>query len=132
MKLVRHSISALITALAIAPATVSAQSLSKEITVDRDIVLTHREANRLTTLPRVTLPALERPNLSFANYTASSDITNDLETLPPVNYDIKLPADPYRGYIMAGYFPLQRVNLSAGYRIIDTRRVQLSALLQYN
>ena len=132
MKLVRHSISALITALAIAPATVSAQSLSKEITVDRDIVLTHREANRLTTLPRVTLPALERPNLSFANYTASSDITNDLETLPPVNYDIKLPADPYRGYIMAGYFPLQRVNLSAGYRIIDTRRVQLSAWLQYN
>ena len=95
MKLVRHSISALITALAIAPATVSAQSLSQEITVDRDIVLTHREANRLTTLPRVTLPALERPNLSFANYTASSDITNDLETLPPVNYDIKLPADPY-------------------------------------
>lgn len=132
MKLVRHYISVVIAAASLLPATAYSQALSKEITVDRDIVLTHREANRLTTLPKVTLPALDRPALSFANYTASSDITNDLETLPPVGYDIKIPSVPYRGYVMAGYLPLQRINLSAGFKIVDNRRTHLNTWLQYN
>ncbi len=33
---------------------------------------------------------------------------------------------------MAGYFPLQRINLSAGYKILNTRRTRLNTWLQYN
>lgn len=127
----KHIVTALAAIGLFSPAALS-QTLQKEITVDREVVLTHRDANRLTTPPQISLPELSRPNLGFAYYNGASDLTTEITTLPPSAYLDTFPTDSTRGYVSLGYFPLRRIDLSAGYRLVDNDRTRANAFLQFD
>lgn len=45
--------------------TTSADELTKEITIEKDIAVQEREARKLTVLPRLNLPSIESKKLKW-------------------------------------------------------------------
>ncbi|MDE5745191.1 MAG: TonB-dependent receptor [Paramuribaculum sp.] len=108
-----------------------AQSLNKEIKVERDIVPEYRDADRLPISPVISLPAITRPELKYSLVDRHVGVTPSLFTLPVGDPLIDEPA-VYPGYASVGYMPLFNAGVSAGYRFIDTGKTALGAWMQYN
>lgn len=108
-----------------------AQSLTKEIKVDRDIVPEFRDADRLPISPVITLPAVSVPNLTYSLIDRPVGVTPSVFTLPVFNPAVKV-SDVYPGYAAIGYMPTFNLGASAGYRFINTDKTRLGAWMQYN
>ena len=106
-----------------------AQSLNKEIKVERDIVPEYRDAERLPISPVISLPAIARPELKYSLVDRHVGVTPSLFTLPVGNPLIDEPT-VYPGYAAVGYMPLVNVGVSAGYRFIDNDKTALGAWMQ--
>lgn len=108
-----------------------AQSLNKEITVERDIVPEHRDADRLRLSPMVSLPQVVRQNLAYSFLDRPVGVTPDITTLP-----LQAPAidfnELFPGYAAIGYMPSFNMAASAGYRFINTANTRLGAWAQYD
>ena len=108
-----------------------AQSLNKEITVERDIVPEYRDADRLRISPVVSLPQVVRQNLTYSFVDRPVGVTPSIYPLA-----LQAPAiernDQFPGYAAIGYMPLFNMAASAGYRFIDNDKTRLGAWLQYN
>lgn len=112
--------------------TATADELNKEITVEKEIVPQEREAQRLTQLPKFSLPAVETKKLQWSDRAVAAPLTHDITVLAPAAYAASMERSPYRGYIDAGYFPSMQAGVSAGYRFIDSGTTRLGAWLQYD
>lgn len=110
----------------------AAAQVSKEITVEREVVPTVRSASPLTFTPSVTLPATPRPTLSYSERTSMARIPSLFRTLEPAAVGDSIAASPYRGYAAIGYFPAFNLGASAGYRLLDRSRTTLDAWMQYD
>lgn len=120
-----YNIAAAVITLGIS-ATATADDLTKEITVEKDIVVQEREAQKLSQLPQFNLPAIETKKLSWTDRGVAAPLTHDITLLPPAAYAASIAKSPYRGYIDAGYFPTFELGVSAGYRIIDNDATRLA------
>ena len=101
-----------------------AQSLDKEIKVQRDIIPEHRSAERLPISPVISLPAVNRSKLNYSMVDKPMGITPAMQILP-VNYpDVNYP-EIYPGYAAIGYMPVYNAGVSAGYRLINTSKTRL-------
>ena len=108
-----------------------AQSLDKEIKVQRDIIPEHRSAERLPISPVISLPAVNRSKLNYSMVDKPMGITPAMQILP-VNYpDVNYP-EIYPGYAAIGYMPVYNAGVSAGYRLINTSKTRLGGWVQYN
>lgn len=125
-------ISASLLSLATAISAAAADDLTKEITVEKEIVPIERDAQRLNILPAFSLPAVETKSLSWAQQGIDAPVTTLIYPLSAPTYGATITPSPYKGYIDAGYFPLLQVGVSAGYRFIDTDATRLGAWLQYD
>lgn len=121
----------LITGLLCAAATATAEDLTTEITVERDVELILPKASPL---PGVfpTMPVLPDSRMDIRPVQYNGTVAFDRLTGPDslVLYSgVKAP-DKRRGYLWAGYFPAYRLGAAAGYRIVDTddSRVDASAI----
>ncbi len=112
--------------------TTSADELTKEITIEKDIAVQEREARKLTVLPRLNLPSIESKKLKWTERGIAAPLTHDITVLAPAAYAATMEKSPYRGYIDAGYFPSFEIGVSAGYRIINNDATRLGAWLQYD
>lgn len=110
----------------------AAAQVSKEITVEREVVPTVRSASPLTFTPSVTLPTTPRPTLSYSERTSLASIPSLFRTLEPAAVGDSIAASPYRGYAAIGYFPAFNLGASAGYRLLDRSRTTLDAWMQYD
>jgi hypothetical protein len=110
----------------------SADDLTKEITIEKDIVPQEREASRLNQLPSLSLPAISMKKLNWSDRAVSAPITNAITVLSPAAYASSIERTPYRGYVSLGYFPSFQLGLSAGYHFIDDEATQLGAWLQFD
>lgn len=122
----------IISLLAAATMLPGAAQVSKEITVEREVVPTVRSASPLTFTPSVTLPATPRPTLSYSERTSLASIPSLFRTLEPAAVGDSIAASPYRGYAAIGYFPAFNLGASAGYRLLDRSRTTLDAWMQYD
>lgn len=109
-----------------------AAQVAKEITVEREVVATLRDASPLSFTPAVTLPAVEKPTLSYSDYTLTTRIPTLFSLLEPAGIADSVMASPWRGYAAIGYFPSFNLGASAGYRLISSRSTTLDAWLQYD
>ena len=109
-----------------------ADDLTKEITIEKDIVPQEREASRLSQLPSLSLSAINVKKLNWTDRAVSAPITNAITVLSPVPYASSIERSPYRGYVSLGYFPTFQLGLSAGYRFIDDEVTRLGAWLQFD
>ncbi len=110
----------------------SAQTLNKEIVIEREIDPTLRAVSRLNNYPVLFQPDVVRPAISFSDMTTSVSIPGMLATLEPASSGDAIAISPYRGYATIGYFPTFNLGASAGYRIIEKPRTSLGAWLQYD
>lgn len=108
------------------------QTLSKEITVDKDVVPQEREASRMVLTPKLVLPAIQQKSLKWTDRGVVAPVSPTVAVLPPAAYASSVEPSPYRGYVMAGYFPTFQLGVSAGYKIVNTQKTGLNAWLQYD
>lgn len=110
----------------------SGQSLSKEITVDKDVVPQEREASRMVLTPKLVLPAIQQKSLRWSDRGVAAPVSPSVAILPPAAYASSITPSPYRGYVMAGYFPTFQLGVSAGYKLIKTDNSDLNVWMQYD
>ena len=109
-----------------------AQDLTKEITVEKDIIPIEREASRIDRLPQLRLPAVSMKKLSWSDRAVSAPVTASLATLAPASYLSSMERPEHKGYVYAGYFPALQAEVSAGYRFVDNENTIAGAWLQYD
>ncbi|MCM1111400.1 MAG: hypothetical protein NC336_09335 [Clostridium sp.] len=117
----------------VAPAFgLSAQDLTKEITVEHEIVTEKREALKPGLTPSVTLAPVRQHDLKIYADGVSVGITPLPSRLAPAVDGDTVSADRSRGYAAAGYFPIWNTALSAGYRFVETGSTRFRGWIQYD
>lgn len=109
-----------------------AQDLSKEITVEKEIVPQHINVSRINLTPEVTLKPITNHNLPYSNQSIATPPQALIATLEPAQHAVDIFDAEHRGYLSLGYFPTYNTALSAGYKILGTQSTDLNAWLQYN
>lgn len=111
---------------------VSAQTLTKEIVIERDVEPTLPEAVRITGFPSLVQPKVPASRLTFVDITAPTRIPGMLTTLEPANGEAPFSISPYRGYASLGYFPAYNLGISAGYSVIAKHNSSLNVWTQFD
>jgi hypothetical protein len=113
------------------PLLLSAQEqLSKEITIEREIVPEVRAASRLNLYPQTLTFNNPAKTLTFSDNTTATNIPASIAALNPAATEAATPLTPWRGYVGLGYFPGRNFSLSAGYGILSTESNRLNVWLQ--
>ncbi len=118
--------------IASASTALSAQEITKEITIEREIVPEVRAASRISLPVSVISPTVTPGTLSFSERAVTSRVPAMITTLDPASAGDAVEVSPFRGYVSAGYFPAVNAGVSAGYRIVSTPSTVLGAWLQYD
>lgn len=108
-----------------------AQTLSKEIVIEKDIAPKQNDAKRREISPSISLPAVKNRPLTVSEGASSTEVPSWVTTLEPAQADNAIGNSPYRGYVSAGYFPHPIAGLSAGYRAISTDATALDIFGQF-
>ena len=107
--------------------------LSTEVVVDRNIAPEERTAERPNWLtPVIVLDESTPEPLETSVYTALSPLTRGYSVLPAASGLFAAEKTPYRGYVAGGYFPTLDFGVSAGYRVIDKKKMVLGARLHFD
>lgn len=109
-----------------------AQTLEKEIVIDREIVPELRAVSRLNNYPVLSKPDLKPKRLSFYDINSISEITSSLTTLEPAASADAIAQSRQRGYVSVGYFPAYNLGASAGYQFINKPTTSLGAWVQFD
>lgn len=122
---------ALMTA-AITAIAATAQNMSTQIVVERQIEPEYRQAVRPSGISPVALtPSVSTPRLTAAPYSALARLDASLTMLEPAAWGDTLYVSPFRGYANIGYLPSVNIAASAGYTFIKTRDTRVSAFVSY-
>lgn len=127
----RHHILLIVSLLA-AATTLHAQSYSKEVDVTVELQPELRATSRLDLPPDILTKSFPVSALQYNGASRPADVTPMMTRLDLVNGDPVYRLCDMRGYVAGGYFPGSDINLSAGYRIIDSRSTRLDAWGQFN
>lgn len=111
---------------------VSAQTLTKEIVIEREIDPTLPEAARISNFPSLVQPQAPVSRLPFVDVTAATRVPGMLAMLEPANGQPAITLSPYRGYASLGYFPAYNLGISAGYSIIAKPASSLNVWTQFD
>lgn len=109
-----------------------AQDLSTEITVDRIVEPSQRQALRPALMPQLLSPQLQTGFPRAAEWMQPGEITPLLTRLGAARWQDSVAHIPYRGYISGGYFPSLNFGVDAGYRFIDKPKSWLGGSFQYH
>lgn len=121
-----------LSAILLSAASVSvAQTLSKEIVIEKDMAPRQNDAKRREISPAISLPAVKNRPLTVSEGASSTEVPSWVTTLEPAQADNAIGNSPYRGYVSAGYFPHPIAGLSAGYRAISTDATALDIFGQF-
>lgn len=115
--------------LSVVPA--SAQDLTKEITIEKEIVPEQRAATRLNATPRLLQPEVKQRQLTMSDRATASTVPSMIGQLEPARAAADSAAAS-RGYVAAGYFPTYNLALSAGYRIVDNAVTKAGVWMQFD
>jgi hypothetical protein len=111
----------------------TAQDLTTEVVVERNIKPVEQTATRLNGVyPAISAPRVDNKRLSAAEYSGQPTLTTVLTRLEPAPYADTIAVNPYRGYLAGGYFPAYNLGITAGYRLINTRRTAVGADLSFS
>lgn len=106
--------------------------LSKEITIEREIVPEVRAASRLNVYPRTLSFKPQFTTLAVNDFTEPSDYDPGITPYEPAATAPAAAPTPWRGYLDMGYFPAANAGVSAGYAIVDNASTRLNAWGQFN
>lgn len=110
----------------------SAQTLTKEIIIERDVDPTLPQVQRISNFPSMLQPQAPESRLRMVDVTSASHVPGMLSMLEPADGQPSYLLSPYRGYASLGYFPAYNLGLSAGYSIIAKPGSSLNAWTQFD
>lgn len=117
--------------LSLSLSTATAQDLTKEITIEKEIVPEQRAATRLNVTPRLFQPEVKQRQLAMSDRSTASSVPAMVDRLEPARAAADTATDR-RGYVAAGYFPTYNLALSAGYRIVDNATTGAGVWMQFD
>lgn len=123
---------AALTAVLIPAGAMAQEQLSKEITVEREIVPEVRAASRLDLYPRQLTFTPQNRSLGFSDGSVRAEVNPGIAMLEPAATEPAAAPTPYRGYLDAGYFPAANASVSAGYAILSGASTGLGVWTQLN
>ena len=118
----------------IIPFALSAQqadSLRREVTIEKDFTPIVRDASKINTLPEVEAPTVTRQSIQYSDWTVPAPLEARAVLLPAGGF-----GDPARENLKRGYFDFGLGNYwnmvgNAGYRILQSEKDQLGVWLQH-
>lgn len=122
----------IILAAALISTCASAQTLTKEIVIEREVDPTLPEAARINNYPVLLQPQAPASRLPFVDVTAAARVPGMLTMLEPAEGQAPFSLSPYRGYASLGYFPAYNLGISAGYSIIAKPASSLNVWTQFD
>lgn len=119
-------------ALMVCPLAGAAQDINTEITIEREVVPEQRAAARPDILPRLQLPQVSQAALTMADRSDVTSIPPYMSRLEPASFGNPVVPEQGRGYVSGGYLPVYNLDLSAGYRLLQTERSSADVFGQFN
>lgn len=113
-------------------AGMSAQTLTKEIVIEREVDPTLPQVQRISNFPSILQPQAPESRLRMVDITAATHVPGMLTMLEPADGQPAYLLSPYRGYASLGYFPAYNLGISAGYSIIAKPTSSLNAWTQFD
>lgn len=111
----------------------SAQDMSTEVVVDRTIPTSLPEAAPLKNVqPTLVEHGSQTVSLPQSDFGLRADFTPFTDELTPEPFTGIAEPDGYKGYLWAGYQPLDNCAASAGYRFINTKRSKVGVSVDFN
>lgn len=118
--------------IAVSASASGEEQLSKEITVEREIVPEVRAASRLNLYPRALPFKPQGKTLALSEPDNPVAVPATIAGLEPAATEPAVGITPWRGYVNAGYFPAANAALSAGYAILSDENTKLNVWAQLN
>lgn len=112
--------------------TLSAQTLTKEIVIERDVETSLPAAQRIGNFPSMLRPQVPDSRLRMVDFTSGATVPGMLTMLEPADGQPPFTLSPYRGYASLGYFPAYNLGVSAGYSIISRPTSSLNVWTQFD
>lgn len=109
----------------------TAQQLTKEVVIDREVEPQMREVTRPDFSPKLYSAPIKTLTLRPFEYNRKGEVRRQLSLLDPAAYADTFAVSPYRGYARIGYLPTYNLGASAGYRFINSADMHLGAWLNY-
>ena len=107
------------------------ESLSKEITVEKNFVPTEKKATKLNNLPEIKQVEIPEKKLDYSDWAAPTSIKPEIQTLPPIGYLTDYNFSDKKGYVRFGMGSYLNMSGSAGYKIIEKEKTALNIWLQH-
>ncbi len=120
--------------LAVLIAGAEQPDLTKQIELEKEVVIVEKKATKKNRLPTVVPPTeVSAPlKLGFSDRTVLSDVPADIPTMMPYGYRTLHNFSTARGYFVFGGGTAADFTGSAGYRLVDTDNTRLGIWLQHN
>ncbi|MGN0214752.1 MAG: hypothetical protein ACI4AH_08115 [Muribaculaceae bacterium] len=111
----------------------SAQTLNKEITVDKDYVPVERKAVKQNVLPAVQKNAVDmNATLNYSDWALPAAVPAKIPTMQPYGYLTNKNFDTKRGYATLGAGTQLNLLGNAGYRVLDDANNTLAIWVEHN
>lgn len=107
-------------------------TLSRELTVEKEFVPMVRDASKINVLPAIEAPRIKKTNIRYSDWAMPVQPASQLTVLPAVGTDASYPFSTKKGYVDFGIGNYWNINGDAGYHILDTEKDRLSIWLQHN
>lgn len=107
------------------------ESLSKEITVEKDYIPTEKKASKLNNLPEIKQVEIPEKKLDYSDWAAPTTIKPEIQILPPIGYLTDYNFSDKKGYVRFGIGSYLNMSGSAGYKIIAKEKTALNIWLQH-
>ena len=118
--------------LALAGSAVSAQNtLTKEITLDKDYVPIERKATKTNALPATVERTAEKTPLDYSQWSVPTVVPSDIPTMLPYGYNTTKEWSKQRGYVDFGIGTQLNIVGNAGINILNTEKYKLGVWYQH-
>lgn len=118
----------------IIPFALSAQqadSLRREVTIEKDFTPIVRDASKINTLPEVEAPTVTRQSIQYSDWTVPAPLEARAVLLPAGGFGDPARENLKRGYSDFGLGNYWNMAGNAGYRILQSEKDQLGVWLQH-
>jgi len=123
-----------IVALLAASTFVSAQednTVSRQMTLEREYDPSVQDANKVNTLPAVKEPEVQKRSIDYATYTIPTEPQRELGILPSGNIMTDMMYNKRRGYLNFGGGTYLNFNGDVGYHILSTDKNKLNIFFSH-
>lgn len=106
--------------------------LRRQMELEREFNPTLRDANKINALPSIPQPIVKKANTAYSTWAGRTTPALEIALPKPGEIMTNIPFSTKRGYITLGAGNYGNMDGALGYRILDTKRDNLSFMFLHN